>query len=199
MHFKPDVMVIYDRGATSTAGSFKRTRFNTSTQAVVNGKTAVATTATGQVVALDALLPLNTTLTAAPIENLGYEIGMMDPMGFNISSEDLSAPANVRFLNVIHGADNILGKLPVTLLTSSDGISFDGALVGQQAVMFKRDVTTSFTGMSFTVPVGTTGYVTGLAPYASYTVSYQTNGGNVLVTVTSGGSSKADSGGIIAF
>ena len=65
---------------------------------------------------------------------------------------------------------------------------------------FRHDITTAFSSVTFSVPAGTTQtYVTGLTPGASYSVAMSNNNGAIQYTVTPGGASVADAGGVLHF
>ncbi|MFX8910912.1 hypothetical protein ABTN03_19865, partial [Acinetobacter baumannii] len=81
----------------------------------INGSSAGFSTSNQQV-AVDALLPLNTTLSAAAIGNAQNQLAAMEPMGYVLTSEDLSKPQSCLFLDVIQGFDLGASKLPVSLL-----------------------------------------------------------------------------------
>jgi hypothetical protein len=199
---KPDVMVVYDRATTGASGHFKRFHLNTPTQATLAGKSAVVITPGGPNLFVDALLPLNATLTSVPRETFSdyAEQASGDPMPFRLWSEDLSMPADVRFLNVLQGANGGAAKQAVSLLQSTSGTPFDGATVGTVAVWFRHDITTTFSSVTFSVPAGTTQtYVTGRTPGAAYNVSMSNNNGAIHYTVTPGGASTADAGGVLHF
>ena len=91
------------------------------------------------------------------------------------------------------------GAAATTLVQSTAGTPFAGAVVRNTAVMFPVDINAPFTGVSYSVPAGTTRHlVTGLVPNAAYDVSLQTSGGTIAVRVaTGGGTLRADSGGVL--
>lgn len=199
LFLKPDFVVVYDRAKSATAGRFKRFYLNTSAQAVINGKYATVTTPSKQRLYIHTLLPANATLNSAPMENtLTYEPAVYDPMGYRFWAEDLTLPNEVRFLHVLQGANPKVAKTASSLITSTSGTPFEGAVVGSVAILFKKDITTPFDTVVFRVPLGTTNtYVTGLAPLGGYTVKYKTETTKIRVTITTGGSLHADEGGVL--
>lgn len=200
LYLKPDVVVVYDRASSSTAGRYKRFFLNTETQAVITGNTATTTTPAGQKFYVDALLPVNTSLTATPWASLDGEPAQYEIMKYRIGSEDTSNPMDVRFLNVLQGTDAIGIKAVTSLIISQAGTPFDGALVGNKTILFKRDITTTFNGVTFTVPLtNSVCYVTGLAPYGKYTVKQKKTATGRIFTITVGGVSAADSAGVLHF
>jgi hypothetical protein len=195
---KPDAIVVYDRATTATAGRFKRFFLNTPAQAAINGRSATVTTPGGQSLFVDSLLPANAVLNAAA--NDTTEVAANSPMLYRLWTEDPSMPADVRFLHVLQGANSGASKAPVSLLASSAGTLFDGALVGGNAVMFRQDIVAPFAGVTFSVPTGTSHvYVTGLTPGAGYSVAIVPAGSTEQITVTAGGALVADAGGVLAF
>jgi hypothetical protein len=198
---KPDAVVIYDRATTGVAGRFKRFHLNTPALASVNGRSASVTTPGGQHLYMDALLPANATLTSVARGNdAGSEPAAGDPVPFRLWSEDLTLPADVRFLNILQGTGSQAAKLPVSLLQSASGTPFDGAVVGTVAVMFRRDIVAPFTNVTFSVPAGVANvYLSGLTPGAGYSVFKTTGLSGTQYTITAGGQVLADQGGVLSF
>ncbi len=195
---KPDVIVVYDRATTGSGGKFKRFYLNTPALATVNGKSATVATPGGQTLYVDALLPASATVAAAPRESMN-EAAAGDPVPFRLWTEDLALPADVRFLHVLQAASAGVAKQAVSPFSSSSGTPFDGAVVGNTAVLFRRDIAATFTGITFSVPAGAHTYITGLTPGASYSVSIAPVGGVNQVTIMPEGGFVADAGGVIAF
>ncbi len=65
---EPDHVVVYDRATTKTAGRFKRFNLTLLTDPVISGHTATVTSAGGQRLTIDSLLPAAGTLTASAAE-----------------------------------------------------------------------------------------------------------------------------------
>jgi hypothetical protein len=197
VYLKPDVVVSLERVGSKTAGHYKRTYLNLPVQPTMNGASAGIATSK-QNFAVDALLPLNATLTATAIGSVNNEIAAMEPMTYNLCFEDTTKPQTCLFLNVLQGFDLGGTKLPVSLVQSDSGSSYVGAVVGTSVVMFPTDITVSMTGVMFTVPGATTAtYVTGLTPNAGYTVTVTPNGATTQISVMPGGAKSADAGGVI--
>ena len=110
-------------------------------------------------------------------------------------------PADARFLNVVQGSDVGTALAPATLVESTGGSTYQGALVHQTVVLFAVKVGAPFVGLSYAVPVTTTGHlVTGLAPASTYYVTQQTADGMVSTHIDSspGGSPLiTDTGGVL--
>ena len=86
----------------------------------------------------------------------------------------------------------------MSLIQSSSGTPFDGAAVGGIAVLFRQDITTTFSSVTFSVPAAAIKiYVTGLTPGASYSVTKSVIDNQY--TVTPGSGFTADAGGVLSF
>ena len=80
------------------------------------------------------------------------------------------------------------------------GTPFDGAVVGETAVLFPANLDDPFNGVTYRVPAGVRAhYVTGLTPGDRYSVITQTVGAEIEVTINAGGETLADSGGVLSF
>ncbi|MGV3616607.1 MAG: IPT/TIG domain-containing protein [Fimbriimonas sp.] len=197
---KPDMVVTYDRAKTGAAGRYKRYWLNTPAGVSITGRDGTMTTAAGQRLFISTLLPTTAVLASAPKEALEGQPAQMDPMTHRFCAEDPAKPAEVRFLNVLQGANAGGAKIVPTTVLSSAGVPFEGTVLGTRAVMFKRDLYANFTSTTFTIPATVTErIVTGLAPNAGYTITTQTVAGNVQITITAGGATTANAAGLIKF
>jgi hypothetical protein len=202
---KPDHIVVYDRATSKTAGLFKR--FNlalTAAPTVVATPTGnvvtTTTTAKHQHLYLTPLLPAGSTVSSVPVGAELNPIAQLEPVNNRIVLEDPSNPTDVRFLHVLEGADQNKAADPVALVQSSAGTAFDGALILDTVVMFKRDVATPFGSVTYAVPDTTAHhFVTGLAPNSGYAVTTQAANQTIQVTITAGGAALTDSAGVLAF
>src|SRR5207244_4247318 len=145
------------------------------------------------------LLPANASITAEdPGPDVDAESAAGEPMLYRLRVEDPIKPISARFLHVLQGADGAAQSVPTTLVTSSAGTRFDGAVMNGVAVLFQNDITVPFAGVTYSVPAAVaTQYVTGLAPGGTYTVALQPAGNMVQVTITPGGNQPADAGGVL--
>ncbi|UCC65575.1 MAG: hypothetical protein JSV36_11235, partial [Anaerolineae bacterium] len=195
---EPDHIVVYDRAASQTAGRFKRFWLNLPAQPVVVGNRATMTTNAGQQLFVTTLLPGNAAISAQPVET-GIGEANAEPMQHRLRVEAPGGPQEVRFLHVLQGANAGASADAVTLVQSSSGASFAGALVSDSAVLFPVNLGTPFSGMTYSVPGRTTTHlITGLTPNSGYDVVTQTTGSDVQVTISSGTAYQADSGGVLA-
>jgi hypothetical protein len=197
---KPDHIVIYDRATSHTAGLFKRFNLALVGAPVLTGNHLTTTTPGGQHLFISPLLPASSTYSSFAVGPELNPIAELEPTTARVEIEDPSDPTDTRFLNVLQGADAGAAADPVTLVQSSVGTAFDGALIGNTVVMFQHDITVPFAGVSFTVPAGLAQhYTVGLAPSTGYTVATQAVGGNVQITITLGGSVMTDTAGVLVF
>ncbi|RMG55005.1 MAG: hypothetical protein D6723_03630 [Acidobacteria bacterium] len=195
---QPDVIIIYDRATSATAGRFKRFWLNLPVQPIVNGRRATAVTASGQQLFITNLLPAKADMAAVAMEPFPDEVAEDEPMQYRLRVEAAGGPADVRFLHVLEGADAGASATAVSLVQSTSGTSFDGAVVGETAILFPVNLDDAFTGLTYHAPVTvSTHYITGLTPGGSYSVVTQTVGSAIEVTVSSGGNMQADSGGVL--
>ncbi len=200
---KPDISVVYDRADSKTANRFKRFWLNTQIQASVNGKLATANTSGGQKLFVQSVLPATAVVTSQfnPTGSTGPDGGETAPyetMSSRIMIEDPAKPLSLRMLNVVQGADGTGTPVATTAILSTIGDAFEGVAFTNFAVMFQKDLGT-LTTTTFTVPSGTTKvYVCGLAAGGSYTVTQSTTATGTTYVIVAGGTTKADSGGVLA-
>ncbi len=203
LYLKPDVVVVYDRATSKSVNKYKRFFLNFATSPVITGNVATINTTGGQKLFVSSVLPSTATLTwDMPTTTWGYnEVANNEPMKYRLKIEDTQNPQDIRFLNVLQGADgSALTPMPLQSIQSMSGSAYDGVTVGSVVVMFAKDLSQPFAGLTYTAPTGTTlNYVTGLTPGASYSVNFMTGVTGTVVTVTAGGSTVADSGGVIRF
>jgi ligand-binding sensor domain-containing protein len=197
---KPDTVMVYDRATSKTANRFKRFNLNLVTMPTVNDKTATAFTPGGQKFVIQNLLPASAVMTAMPAENVGSGLGEYEPTKVRLMIEDPSNPADVRFLHVLQAADGGVTVLPALLVQSTSGTPYDGAVVNNTAILFRHNLASAFSSVSYVVSSSVTGHiVTGLTPGAGYNVTLTPNGIGVQVTVAPGATYTADAAGVIRY
>jgi len=200
MWIKPDYIVAYDRAASITANRFKRFWLNLPTLPAIAGNVATMTTAAGQSLFVTSLLPAVSTITAEQSTIVGGDVANFEPMGFRLRVEATGGPASTRFLHVLQGADAGQAASAAVLLRSTSGTAFDGVAVAGNAVLFAVNLSDTFTTTAYVAPATATLHrVTGLLPGAGYSVSIQTAGPNVQVSIATGGNTMADAGGVLEF
>ena len=192
---KPDRVVVYDRATTTKTGRFKRFFLNLPANGIVNGRSATVTTPKGQKMFLSSLLPDAATMTIAPSEALDGEPAELDPMNFRMKGRGDGKPTKRAVLARDRGGPTERATASATQLVSSkSGTPYQGALTGTILVMFPVDIGTKLDTLVYDAPAGVTAQlVTGLDPNAGYDVV--TNGSTI--TIKPGGSTKADSGGVL--
>ncbi len=196
---KPDHIVVYDRAASRTAGRFKRFWLNFANQAVVSGNRATVTTPSGQRLFVTSLLPAGAAITSEAAAVTYGDVAGQEPMRFRLRVEPAGGPQSVRFLHVVQGGDPSASADLVTLVQSTAGTAFEGALVRNTVALFPADLSAPFTGVTYSVPAATTVHrILGLAPSAGYRVASQTTGGNTQVTISTNGTDRyTDAGGVL--
>lgn len=199
---QPDTIVVYDRAASKTAGRYKRFWLSLPTAPVINGQRATMTTASGQQLVIDTLQPANAALSVSSQVPNGYgynETALGEMMTRRLLVEAPGGPATVRFLHVLQGADAGVTAGPATLIESSSGTPFAGAVVNDTVVLFPVEWGAAFTGVTYSAPATVTKHlITGLIPNAGYDVTQQLVNGQLQVTISPNGATvTADSGGVL--
>jgi hypothetical protein len=161
------------------------------------------TTGKGQQLFVTTLLPTNAHIVsdaeAPESANYGEETANGEPMAFRLKVEAPGGPRDVRFLNVLQGADAGASADAVDLIESSQGTPFQGVAVRSTAILFPVDLGIAFGTLTYNAPPGiTTHLITGLQPNGSYDADIDGSGGRVRVTVRPGSAYRADSGGVLA-
>ena len=138
----------------------------------------------------DTVVSIDTAPCASPIADA--------PVVPGEAADNESEPADTRFLHVLQGANPGVPLAPATYLQSTGGVAFDGAVFAGAAVYFPVTASGAFTGTTLTAPAGVTVMlVAGLTPNASYSVNIQSSGTGNTVSISPGGGTAADSGGVL--
>jgi hypothetical protein len=198
---QPDQIVVYDRAASKTEGRFKRFWLNFPAAATVDGTVTTMTTASGQQLEVTTLLPADAEIAAEPAEPLeeAGEVAFAEPMQYRLRVEAPGGPLETRFLHVLQGVDAGAVADDVTLVESSAGTPFAGAVVAGTAVLFPVEIAVEVGEFSYAVPEGTSRHlVTGLVAGGGYDVDTQSVGGEIVVTARPGSAHTADDGGVLA-
>lgn len=194
---KPDHIVIYDRAKSKTANRFKRFFLQFTAPPTVAGKNVTVNTPGNQNIYISNLLPVASVLSGFPSENLSA-LAELEQSTHELKIEDPSNPSDVRFLNVIQGADGNGSKDNVTLVQSIAGTEFEGVVLKNTAVIFIKVWNTVFSSTSYTLPnTVTTQYVSGLIPHTGYDVALLPNGSFYDVIITPGDDIYSDEGGVL--
>lgn len=205
----PDTIVIYDRANTSAAHLFKNQNFVVMNTPVISGRTATVSGAgfgyagKHQELTIQSLLPATATLaeqkfwTTDPSQEVD-QTAALDTAYDRLVIQDPANPKSERFLTVLQGTDVGTAAATATSVTST-GTPFQGAWVGNTAVMFPVNLNPALTTMSYQVPDTVTQHmIAGLKAKTAYTIQTSTSGGTTTVTVTPGGSVVSDVGGVIS-
>ncbi|WP_438036723.1 hypothetical protein [Sorangium sp. So ce204] len=200
---QPDHVVVYDRATSRTAGRFKRFNLMTTSAPRIAGRTASAVTPRGQTLFIQSLLPRSARMAAVPVENVNKPAAM-EPTTHRLVVEDQAAPADVRFLHVLQGADAGAAMDAATRIDSAQGSGFDGALVAGTVVLFRADLRSeprpSSGPLSYQVPRATRRHViTGLLPKGGYDVAVVSREPELAVRIMPGGRYTTDDSGVLSF
>jgi hypothetical protein len=182
---QPDVLVIYDRAETKTAGRFKRVWLHYANQPTVSGNVITARTPNGQQLFVTSLLG---GIIAADQPN-EPDLADGEPMHWRTKTE--STDQKARFLHILEGADSGAARTVPTLVQST---THDGALVGGTVVMFPKDLGATSAAWS-DPPNATRHLVTGLQPNTKYDVAVSGS----AISVQPGTHNTTDDAGVLAF
>ena len=193
----PDRIVVFDRGQSKKDKRFKRFWMQLPAQGTVTGNLMSMRSEGGQNLYVRSLLPNPGNVTVEKAESLedsnGKQPALLDPIKYRLRVEAPGSPKSVRWLHVIQGADGTKKADDATLVTSTAGTSMAGAAFNDTVVMFPTDLV-PITSVTYTAPPNTKAHlVTGLTPNAGYKVVQKGS----EVTVTPGGDTKADRGGVL--
>ncbi len=196
---KPDHIVIYDRATSHTAGLFKEFNLTFPNLPTANSNVITTTTPGGQHLFITSLLPADGVLSVNSIDGLLTTYADLEPCHYRMAIQDPSSPTNSRFLHVLQGTDANATPDDATLVQSTGGTPMDGAIFGENAVMFATDSQAAFTGVTYTVPANVTQhFVTGCVPGAFYNVVTGISGAGLTVTITPAAAGfQADSAGVL--
>ena len=193
---KPDHIIVYDR-ADSPAQRFKRWWLQLPSVPNISGNRASASTAGGQQLLVQSLLPSGAILRSnnGRSQQIDNTVATDEMMKERLMVE---APAadKVRFLHVLQGTDKGITGDTAALIRSTAGSVFVGAQVANMLVLFPQDAKQTFSTLQYEAPAGTQKHlVTGLMANAAYEVKFDGNS----ISITPGGALRADGGGVLAF
>jgi len=195
-----DYIVVYDRATSLNAGLFKRFNLSLVASPFISGNVVADRLPSGQQLFVQALLPLNPSLTYFSGVAALNPLAELEPTRFIYQAQDPGNPADTRFLHVLQGADAGAPMVAANYLQSTAGTAFDGAQFGGSEVWFPVSGTGVFGGATLPVLAGVHSVlIAGLAPGGTYTTSTQPSGSGLAVSVypaVSGGAT-ADAGGVL--
>jgi hypothetical protein len=198
----PDHIIVYDRAISTTAGRFKRFWLNVPAQPSVSQNLSTMGSPNGQMLFITTLLPQGAAITSEPSAIVYGDVAEQEAMRFRLRVEAPGGPQSTRFLHVLQGADAGAAANPATLIASTGGTPFEGALVDNTVTLFPVSLDTPFASLTYSVPaaVSVRHRITGLTPGAGYRITSQTAGNTIQVTILPNGSDKnADDGGVLEF
>lgn len=195
---KPDHVVVYDRAQSAQAGDFKRWCLNMPGTPIIDGSLASAVASDGAVekgrLFVRTLLPAGALPVAADIES-GNPSPYEDMQARVIVSAP-GDPAETRFLHVVQAAGPGATQGDETQAVSSAGGGYEGAVLGNRCVLFRKTWSAPELPLSFTVPPAVTEfYLTGMERFSGYEIS---NSGGA-VTISAGTERFSDGGGVLTF
>ena len=198
----PDHVIVHDIADTGAANRFKQMNLVLLNSPAINGNTAVATKH-GQQLTVQSLLPANAVLSeqhnwkTSPTQE--FNAVSQEELAYTRLLISSSLYANdENFLEVLQGTDAGTAADPATLLTTSGGTPFEGAIVNRTAILFPASKT-AFTTLSYIIPATVTQQlITGLTPNGTFTVTQISGADGITVRITPGGTSSADGGGVLA-
>jgi len=195
---QPDHLVVYDRAISLHPGLFKRFNLNFVTQPTLAGSTFTVATPGGQNLYGRTLLPVTPAYTWVPADP-SLAPAVLEPTLGHLTLEDPAKPQDLRFLNVLQGADAGVAQTPAQAFQDAGEAALDGVILGRVAVLFPRVMGSVPATSTWTVPATIQGtLITGLAPGAGYAVQQATGSSGRTFTLTSGSAYVADAGGTLA-
>ncbi len=204
---KPDTVIVYDRGQSATSNRFKRWWLQLAQPASISGNTASSRTAAGQQLKLTSLQPSGAVLSAVNSTDAHTEstASANDVMKVRLRVDAPGNPVDVRFLQVLQAAD-AAGTFPEATLVQSSDLAWSGVQVDTSVVLFPVTLPANpanpapLGAFTYTASSAVTRHIiTGLQVGQGYTVTSTGSGASRLVAVSAGGSTVADSGGVLVF
>jgi hypothetical protein len=163
-------VVYYDRGSTGSNAWEKNDNLVVTGAPAISGSTASWLTPSGSQRAYwTNLLPVGATLTNAG--RYTDADATTDSYIYGRIYSEAGQVASTQFLNVLEWGSSSIAKSTTTLVQSSAGTNFDGALVGNSIVMFKRNWADTVTNTTYAASGATTHYVADLLSNSTYTVT----------------------------
>lgn len=197
--FKNDYVVIYDRASTQNSGLFKRFNLSLVTKPAVQNNRITEVLPSGQHLFIQTLLPQGASSSVVSAAGNLNPIAELEPTQYVLTVEDLSKPADVRFLHVLQGADAGTAMVRAVYSRTLSGAAFDGAVFGSTAIYFPVNGDQPFTETTMLLPAEVhTLLVTGLATKGSYSSTVHAgSGGNLVSIKPSTAGISADAAGLL--
>lgn len=189
---KPDVIIIYDRAATAAENPSIGFWLNFPDNAVISGGVTTMTTASGQQLYVNTLLPQNAQISVNPLEDeVSSSPAHFENMRYRLHVTPAESASETRFLHVLQGADS--GTVPLSATTFEGTTNVQGVIVGDTAILFPVDSTAALESFSYSASASRH-LITGLTPNASYDVTFTES---LEVFIAPGSAYTADAGGTL--
>jgi hypothetical protein len=167
-------VVYYDRADVGHAASTQKLDLITTGPITLAGQSASWLTRSGnQKAYYTSLLPAGATVADAGLpcpSCTSDQVEDWEPDS-TIEVTPSGTPTSTRFLSVLEWGSSSLTKTSTSLVQSSSGTNFDGALVGSSLVMFKKNWSDSLSTVTFAASGATTIYLSDLTPNTTYTIT----------------------------
>jgi hypothetical protein len=165
-------VVYYDRGNSGSNAWTKQLYQITTGNPTISGNVASwLTRSSTQKAYFTSLLPAGATLANAGLTPGTGTNQAPDWEPYASLEVNAGSPASTQFLTVLEWGASSLTQSTTTLVSSSAGQTFDGALIGSSLVMFMRTWPANFTSVTYPASGATTQYVSDLTPNTTYTIS----------------------------
>jgi hypothetical protein len=165
-------VVFYDRATTGHANAKSISQITTGPITLAGSVASWPTRSGTQKAYFTSLLPSGATVSDAGLPCVGCSVDQAwDWEPASTIKVSAGKPRSTQFLSVIEWGPSSLKQSATTLVHSTSGMNFDGALIGSSLVMFMRNWPGTFTSTTFPASGGTAVYVSDLAPNTSYAVA----------------------------
>jgi hypothetical protein len=163
----------YDRGSTTTNAWDKALFMITTGPITISGNTASwLTRSRRQKGYLTSLLPSGASISDVGLDPTNRGRAQADDWEpYSRVKIDAGNTASTRFLTVLEWGAAVSSKSTTTLVESSAGQTFDGALIGSSLAMFMRNWPATFISVTYPASGATTHYISDLTPNTTYTIS----------------------------
>lgn len=191
-------VVFYDRASVGHSASTQRLQqVVTGTPTISSNTASWLTRSATQKAYFTSLLPSGGTVSnlgllcpggADPECNPSWQAQDWEPAAV-LQVTPPGTPTSTQFLSTLAWGSSSLASPNPTLVQSSGGQGFDGALIGSSLVMFERNWPAAFTSVTYPASGATTHYISDLTPNTTYTIS----GAGAPATATT------DTAGVLTF
>jgi N-acetylneuraminic acid mutarotase len=171
LYANKDLMAIYDREETTGHNTAKQEWWGFTYAPTISGNTlSVTSTANGQKMWLDTVLPAS-GVTYSTITSWDNDTWADKDPVVAIVNVSAGTPQTTRFLHVMQATDSGGSRIAPTLVQSTAGEPYDGAVVGTSLMLFKHTMSDTVSGVTYPASGATTHYVSGLTANTSYSIT----------------------------